>query len=366
MRTKTTRTAMRTRAVASLGVAGTAALVIACVPNPGPGTTTTTTEAPTTTTTEAPTTTTESTTTTSTTTTTIPAEDEVSTVSVAGSPVVLAAPTGVAVGPDGTLYVAEYNGTSVYAVTPGAGGSVTPIATGLNKPSGLDVDGDGNVFVADQYNRRIVKVDADGNQSVFAGSGLAGTADGTGTEASFTTLVSLELASDGTIFAADLDAGQIRQISPAGEVTTLVSSSLGIRPTDVTATTTTVFATDQDGQRIVAVDRATGAVATLAGSLYWPGSTDGIGTDARFTSPTGIELGPDGLLYVAELGNRRIRVIDPATAEVTTLTGTGAAASIDGPRSTASFDGPYGLTVHAGSLFVAEFTSGLLRKVQLP
>ena len=79
-----------------------------------------------------------------------------------------------------------------------------------------------------------------------------------------------------------------------------------------------------------------GVVSTLAGSTT-PGSADGVGTAARFNSPTDIAVDVAGNLYVADTGNHAIRKVTPEGV-VTTLAGTGKPGWRDGPGAQAQFD----------------------------
>lgn len=84
---------------------------------------------------------------------------------------------------------------------------------------GLAVDAAGNVYAADPANRRIVRFTPSGDMAVFAGSGADGSADGTGTAASFTNPVDLAIDPAGNLWVAD-GANGVRRISPSGTVTT--------------------------------------------------------------------------------------------------------------------------------------------------
>ena len=103
--------------------------------------------------------------------------------------------------------------------------------------------------------------------------------------------------------------------------------------------------------RKVALD---GTVSTLAGSPGTAGFADGSGAAARFDTPMGITLGPDGDLYVADRNNHRIRRVTPAGV-VTTYAGTGAFGRINGAAAVATFAVPQGVVTAAnGDLYVAD------------
>jgi len=101
-------------------------------------------------------------------------------------------------------------------------------------------------------------------------------------------------------------------------------------------------------------------VRTLAGGRE-PGYRDAAGTEARFDTPCGIAVAPDGALIIADTGNHRIRRLG-IDGQVTTLAGTGEAAERDGPPHEAAFDEPMALAVRdASSLYVADGAGSSLR-----
>ena len=108
----------------------------------------------------------------------------------------------------------------------------------------------------------------------------------------------------------------------------------------------------------------TGDITTIEGKAYISGSTDGIGSAARFSGPTGITT--DGKsLYVTDIYNKTIRKIVISTRHVTTLAGTaGTMGSADGVGSAASFDNPLGITTDGINLYVTDDV-GTVRKIAI-
>jgi len=102
---------------------------------------------------------------------------------------------------------------------------------------------------------------------------------------------------------------------------------------------------------------------TLAGASTF-GSTDGLGSDARFAWPQGMALDAAGNMYVADADNSTLRKVTPAGL-VTTLAGkAGYYETVDGTGSDARFNFPFGVAVdHAGNIFVAELGGNVIRKV---
>ena len=107
-------------------------------------------------------------------------------------------------------------------------------------------------------------------------------------------------------------------------------------------------------------------ITTVAGTGA-AGSSDGPGSSARFNEPRGIVFAGDRKLYIADTGNNKIRVFDPSTSAVSTVAGSGQAGFKDGQGSAAQFDQPAGLDFErAGpSLLVADTGNDVIRRVQV-
>lgn len=126
-----------------------------------------------------------------------------------------------------------------------------------------------------------------------------------------------------------------------------------------------VYVADAMNHTIRKVVLSTGAVTTLVGSTGHSGSSDGIGTTARFNGPIGLAYDPTGTLYVSDTGNHTIRKVVLSTRAVTTLAGSaGQAGSKDNTGTNAQFNEPYGIELDgAGTLFVADSLNHTIRKV---
>lgn len=246
------------------------------------------------------------------------------------------------------------------------------------RPSATAVDGNGNVYVADQLNSTIRKVTSAGVVTTLAGkAGETGSADGIGSTARFAHPYGVAVDGAGNVYVADTGNNTIRKITSAGEVSTFAghAGQAGVLP----AANTTASAARFDGPYGVAVDGGGNVyvadsfnngirkittdlqVSTLAGDST-QGSADGMGTAAQFNFPVALGVDGNGNVYVADFLNQTIRKITPA-GQVSTLAGqAGVAGYGDGTGSAALFYYPQGLCVDAsGNLFV---TSGdVIRKI---
>lgn len=297
-------------------------------------------------------------------------------------------PRAIAIDGSGNLYVTEGNAHTIRKITPGA--VVTTVAgtanssgntdgTGaavrFNTPRGIVVDSSGIIYVADSGNHTIRKIATDGTVTTLAGSaGLTGSTDNTGALARFNTPLGLALDGSGNILVADSNNHTIRQVTPAGVVTTLAGSGVN-GTTDGTGTAAQFssptaivvdpsgyfFVTESGGQRIRQI--APGAIVTgFAGQGFSPGWADGTGTAARFSGPQGIARSPGGNLYVSDSSNNTVRQVT-SSAVVTTLAGlppgyndaTGSAARFFSPQNVARDS--------SDNLYVTDRTNHVIRKI---
>jgi len=241
-------------------------------------------------------------------------------------------PAALAVDAHGVVYVADTHNSMIRKITPD--GNVTTLAgrpdtgtmkhpgaiTRFDNPSGIAVDKDGNVFVSDWDKDQIKKISPDGKVSVFAGTGDRGLKDGPADSASFYLPEGIALDQKGNLYVADTYNNRIRKITPGG------------------------------------------MVSTLAGKTK-KGSANGKGAAASFSHPDGVAVDRNGNVYVADVGNNKIRKITP-DGTVSDYAGTGRRGSDNGQLNKASFYRPFGVIIDkGGSLYVADYQNNMVRRI---
>tara|TARA_B100001989_G_scaffold235551_1_gene196865 strand:+ start:9917 stop:13585 length:3669 start_codon:yes stop_codon:yes gene_type:complete len=240
------------------------------------------------------------------------------------------------------------------------------------RPSGISLDLDGNLYVADTNNHKIRKITPDGQVTTIAGS-TQGYKDGPAAQALFSSPSGLTVDHLGNIYVADTGNHRIRTITPEGKVYTLAGngSSRVVDNTDPTkasfdypsAIVTTLkgdfYVASQRGYKIRKISNK-GVVTTLAGSTR--GSRDGSKTTAQFSNIYGLTLSPAGTIIVADTGNNRIREVSQAGL-VKTIAGTSGSTWKDGPARLAQLV-PYAVAYDVeGNLYIADSNNRRFRKL---
>lgn len=198
----------------------------------------------------------------------------------------------------------------------------------------------------------VVRYIADGRVYTLAGSGKAGKADGTGKTAQFDRPTGLAVDSDGLLYVADAGNGNIRRIAKDGKVTTVVSGL--VSPTGICWYDGTLYVAETGRSRIARV--VNGRVEAFAGisdatedaDEYLGGYIDGLVDTAKFDHPQGVAVGADGTVYVSDTGNSAVRAV--SDGRVYTL-----ARNASGSLMPSS---PRGMLVSGDMLYVADQFAG--------
>lgn len=241
-------------------------------------------------------------------------------------------------------------------------------------PSGVVPDDNGGWWVADTSNSRIVHIAADRSISVWAGSGVAGWADGPAETAQFRYPQALARGPAGELYVVDRGNHNVRKIAADRSVSTVAGDGVSgfvngpasqarfYSPNGIAVDSAgNVYVSDTGNNRIRVIT-TDGNVGTYAGDGT-AGYVDGTAVTARFYQPLGIALGHEGTLYVADYNNNCIRFVSSA-GEVGTLSGSTNAGSADGPWNIARYSGPGSVAVSpAGYLYVAEWGGSRLRRL---
>jgi hypothetical protein len=306
-------------------------------------------------------------------------------------------PTGVAVDGAGNVYIADQNNNLIRQVSPlGTNWVVTTLAGGARGsldgtdtsaqffgPAGIAVDSSSNLYVADQFNSVIRKLTPSGTNWVvttIAGTaGASGSQDGVNAAARFYNPTGVALDGVGNIYVADEGNNAIRKITPSGAnwtVTTIAGGTPGASDGSGTAaqfsypygvavdTGGRVFVADQfnNAIRLITPVGVNWVVTTIAGQSS-AGDSDGLGTNAQFDAPVGVAVDTNDNVYVADSYNDAIRKLAPSgTAwEVSTIGG-GSLGTNNGTGANAEFDIPFGVAADAyGDIFVADSKNDAIR-----
>jgi sugar lactone lactonase YvrE len=249
-------------------------------------------------------------------------------------------PIGVAVDAAGNLFIGDSDNSTIRKITPG--GVVTTFAgmagmTGstdgvgaaarFNGPRGLAIDANGNIYVCDTFNNTIRKITPSATVTTLAGmAGVFGSADGTGSAARFNRPRSIAFGTGSNLFVTDTANDLIRRVTTAGVVTTTAGAAEMSGSTDGTVFAArffgpiglgvsddgSIFISDTVNDTIRKIS-STGVVTTLGGVPLTSGSADGVGMNARFSSPQSAALDSANRLFVSDTGNNTIRMGVPVT-----------------------------------------------------
>lgn len=251
-------------------------------------------------------------------------------------------------------------GTGVFGES--TGGQATTAS--LNAPANTALDKAGNLYIADDLQNFIRKVDPAGNISVFAGNGQRGyTGDGgPATWAQINGPWGITADNAGNVYFSDYDQ-RVRKVDTAGRISTVGAFALprGV----VTDAAGNLYVAEWNGNRVLKVTPG-GTITPFAGNGTLGSCGDnGPATNACLNSPTGLAIDAAGALYIVETNGERVRKVSGGV--ITTVAGRGTAGfSGDlGPATQAELHFPSGVAVdRSGNLYIADTSNGRVRMVQ--
>ena len=305
----------------------------------------------------------------------------------------LIVPFALAMDGSGNIYFAENGDSRIRKIdssgnmstlagtgVPGFGGDGSTAGTAqLNFPTGVAVDANGNVYIADSLNHRIRKV-ASGNINTVAGNGaLSYSGDGgAGSAAQLNTPQTVALDANGNLYIADTANNVVRKVAANGTITTLAGNgAAGFGGDGGNAASAqlngpqgiavdaggNVYVSDTQNARVRKISG--GAITTVAGSgTAGFGGVGSAATSAQLTIPTGLAIDSAGALYIADFSNNRIRKV--SGGNIGTFAGNGLAGYTgdSGPAANAQLTTPLGVAVDtSGNVYIADTGNNAVRLV---
>lgn len=264
----------------------------------------------------------------------------------------------------------------------GDGGPAT--SAQLYHPRALAFDRTGNVYMADTLNQRIRRIDTAGTITTVAGSGVEGfTGDGgPALQAALNQPHGVAVDAAGNLYIADSANHRIRRVDGHGVITTVAGNGTPDAtgdggPADAALVKDPkTLATDAEGRnlyiadtgnnRVRRIDLESGIITTVAGVTRAGAEGDGGPADrALLNSPRGVWPTREGILYIADTDNHRVRKVD-ADGTITTVAGTGTAgfSGDGGPAVQAQLNDPRAVAVDAsGNVYIGEELGQRVRRV---
>ncbi len=312
----------------------------------------------------------------------------------------LAAPAGVCADNYGNVFVADYADSrlrridshdSLFTIgdtsgVPGySGDGGIAVNAKFNNPNGMCIDAAGNLYISEEYNHTIRKIDKiTGLVSTMAGTGSAGFSGdgGVAIAAKMNQPAGICVDNSGNIYIADKGNSRIRKIKVAtGLMSTVAGDTISGYSGDGSAATAAklsypkgvcvdasgnIFIADFGNNRIRKVDVNTGLISTFAGTGISGYSGDGgVATAASFRNPNNVFMDSHGNLFVSDFGNNVIRKIVP-DGHISTIAGNGSTgySGDGGPATNATFFGPTAIFVNdSDDIFIADGGNSVIRKI---
>ena len=282
--------------------------------------------------------------------------------SAAAVPAELATPTAVTLDSAGNLYVADSANHRIRKLSPY--GTITTIPVSARD---LTLDSFGNLLVAD--GSHVYRILSSGAVSTIAGDGgyLFRGDGGPATLARLNAPSGVAVDANGNLWIADTGNGRIRVVSGASGQINTVAGGAGqlIAPQQIAFDLNQyLLIADAAGQRISQLTPASGGMMTLAGTGFAGNGGDGFSATATsLATPGGVVQAPNGIIYIADTGNDRVRRI--ASGVLITVAGNGQPGfNGDGPGLGAQLHAPSGICVDStGNLYIADSANNRIREL---
>ena len=278
--------------------------------------------------------------------------------------------------------------TQAQIITTVAGGDTTGLGDGglataceLFEPIGVAVDNAGNLYICDRGNNRVRKVNNTGIITTIAGTGTAGyNGDGLpATSAQVNYPYAVAIDDTGNVFIADELNNRIRKINTSGIITTIAGTgTAGYNGDNIAATgaelnspdgiaidgSGNVYLSDYNNNRVRKINTS-GIITTYAGTGIGPYNGDNFSAStSNLYHPFGIALDNGGNLYIADFSNNRLRRVN-VSGIITTIGGNGipGIAGDGGPATTAELD-LAGVAVDvSGNIYIGDAGRNIVRKI---
>jgi len=248
------------------------------------------------------------------------------------------------------------------------------IAASFANPLGIAIDASGNLYIADSGNNLIRKMTPAGIVTTLAGSGAVGAVNGPGTTATFNNPNGIAVDLAGNVYVTDAGNNLVRIITPAGMVSTFAGSSFAgaangsgtvasfNNPQGLTFDATGNLYVADDGNHLIREINPAGVVTTFAGSGN-TGYTNGTLLTASFNEPDAAAFDAGGNMYIADEGANMIRKIT-SDGTISTIAGNGSIGFINGTGNTVTFNEPAGIVAdNSGNLYVCDYGNNVIRKI---
>jgi trimeric autotransporter adhesin len=262
-----------------------------------------------------------------------------------------------------------------------AGDGGQAVKAEINLASGVAVDSSGNLYIADNFNNRIRKVDTTGVITTIAGSGVFSYSGdgGPATSAQLSAPHGAAVDLNGNLFIADSNNNVVREVTSKGVISTIAGTgTAGSSGNNGPATAAQLnlpfgVAVDVSGNVFVA-DSANASVRKISNGTITayagngtPGysGNGGAATSAMLNTPVGVAVDKSGNLYIADQGNNVVRMVS-TSGIISTFAGNGTQgySGNGGPATSAQLNGPQGVAVDSsGNVYIADTLNSVIREV---